>query len=101
MLMSAENVQPQGGAAYLWVMVVSAALLLLPAMAMQWSDEVNWSAGDFVLMALLLTSFGCALVWLRRRVSAPYRLFSSVAVVMLACYVWLELAVGLLFGVGS
>jgi hypothetical protein len=62
---------------YLWRLVGwSAALLvlLLPFAAMQFSPGVNWSPGDFMLMAVLLGGAGLGLeLAFRKTLSGAYR----------------------------
>ncbi|RYY32003.1 MAG: hypothetical protein EOP59_19865, partial [Sphingomonadales bacterium] len=38
-----------------------AALMLTPAVAMQFTDEVNWTVGDFLFAALMFGSVGLAI----------------------------------------
>jgi len=78
------------------VMAVTAILLTIPLIAMQFTDEVNWTMGDFALMAGLLIACGTSYMFLRRFAkSRASRL--AVALLVLACFVliWAELAVGL------
>ncbi|MFM6997719.1 MAG: hypothetical protein ACKOX0_00630 [Bacteroidota bacterium] len=73
-----------------------AALLLLPAVAMLFTDEVRWSPFDFVVAAVLLggTAFVSDLIWSRLR-NRRTRLIALAAVLFLLVLVWGELAVGL------
>lgn len=80
------------------VLVGTGAVLLLPLIAMQFTREVAWSAGDFAVAAVLLTVSGFA--FLRLLHSRRPRWLLG-AVLVLAVYVWLELAVGIVFGIGS
>lgn len=73
----------------------AAALLLAPAIAMQFTADVNWGPGDFLAAALLLGVTGVSLeiaVALPRRQWRSRGAALAVAVLML---VWLELAVGI------
>jgi predicted membrane protein len=79
------------------VIAVTALLLTIPLVAMQFTDEVNWTQGDFALMAGLLIACGTSYVFLRRFAkSRAARL--ALALLVLTCFVliWAELAVGLL-----
>lgn len=71
-------------------------LLLLPAAAMRFTEEVNWAGSDFVVMGVMLTS-ACALyelgVWLSG--SVVYRAGFAIAVVTGFLTVWVNLAVGM------
>lgn len=77
-----------------WGMV--AALLLLPLIAMQFTSQVNWGAGDFLAAAILLGCAGLALeamVLLVRNTAA--RVAIGLAILAAVATVWAELAVGL------
>ncbi len=71
-------------------------LLLLPAVAMRFTSEVNWTGSDFVIMGLLL-SIACALYELGAWLSGNpfYRGAFGVAVVTAFVTVWVNLAVGM------
>ena len=70
-------------------------ILLLPLVAMQFSDDVVWSAGDFIVAGALLFGTGIAFELLARRTSSPVRR-AVLGVVLLAAllFVWAQLAVG-------
>lgn len=76
---------------------VPAILLLLPAAAMQFTDEVKWGPGDFLAIGTVLAVAG-GIVELGARVSRhfAYRLGMFVAVVTGVLMVWINLAVGIL-----
>lgn len=54
------------------------ALLVLPALAMQLTSEVNWTASDFVFAAVLLGFVG-AVVELAARFARPERPASAIS----------------------
>lgn len=73
-----------------------AALLLLPALAMQFTREVAWGPGDFIVAAGLLGLTGIGIEYAARMPgSALKRLAVAGAVVALLLVVWAELAVGI------
>ncbi len=75
----------------------AAALLVLPAIAMQFNDEVNWTVGDFVAAAVLLGLLGAGLEWaLRTARNWPRFLGLALAVFTAFFTVWSNLAVGIL-----
>lgn len=78
------------------VVAVTALLLSIPLIAMQFTQEVNWSVGDFAAGALLLLTAGTAIV-LGMRLAATGRgkAFVVVAVLLTLLLVWAHLAVGL------
>jgi peptidoglycan/LPS O-acetylase OafA/YrhL len=71
-------------------------LLLIPLIAMQFTDEVNWTLSDFVVAGVLLLGTGliCELV-MRKVTKIKHRI--AICVVLLAALflIWLELAVGI------
>jgi hypothetical protein len=77
------------------IVFTSVILLLIPLIAMQFTDDVNWTLSDFVVAGILLFGTGllCELV-LRKVKKTNYRIGLCVALLMLLMLVWLELAVG-------
>jgi hypothetical protein len=72
-------------------------LLLVPLVAMQFSNEVIWSPFDFVAAATLLVGTSLTYVLLTRRTaSVAYRAASGIAVVAALLLVWMNLAVGII-----
>lgn len=73
-----------------------AGVLALPALAMQFTSEVNWGAEDFAAAALLLGLAGLGLeLAARARISRTGRLAIAAGVLGLLLVVWTELAVGI------
>lgn len=70
-------------------------LLMIPFTAMQFTNEVDWSLPDFIIMGVLLLGTGlmCELV-LRKVRRTGYRLLICAAVLFAFLLVWAELAVG-------
>lgn len=78
------------------VVLVTAAILLVPFIAMQFTGEVNWSAFDFVVAGVLLGGTGLAYVLSTMKMSSPRsRLAIGAALAVALVLVWAELAVGL------
>ena len=84
--MTARTLRPMG-----WSLL--AALLLLPLIAMQLTEEVRWTAFDFVFAGGLLLSLGLAVEGVSR-LSAPFRarLALAAAAVALFLVLWAALA---------
>lgn len=79
-----------------WVLGVVLALLSIPLIAMQFTDEVQWELGDFILMFILLSSAGFAIAIVINKVKTnPMRFFIIVAVLLALILLWMELAVGI------
>jgi ABC-type Mn2+/Zn2+ transport system permease subunit len=71
-------------------------LLIIPLIAMQFTDEVNWTLFDFLIAGVLLLGTGllCELV-MRKVTKIEHRI--TICVVILAALIlfWIELAVGI------
>ena len=78
------------------ILAVVATILLIPFIAMQFTDEVSWTVFDFIVMGVLLLSTGllCELA-LRKMTNVKYRTFLLVAIILTFLLVWAELAVGI------
>ena len=91
-----EPARQIGSKQFLRVLLGTAAILLIPFVAMQFTGEVNWTASDFVIGAILLAGTGflfeLATAKLRTRKS---RLIASAVIGFCFLFVWAELAVGL------
>jgi len=74
-----------------------AALLLAPLLAMQVTDEVAWSAGDFIAAGTLLFGAGLAYILISNRWPAR-RLPVAIVIAGALLLVWAQLAVGLFDG---
>ena len=73
-----------------------AILLLIPFIAMQFTDEVSWTGSDFFIMAILLLSTGllCEFV-MRKVIKIKRRIALCIAILVVFLIVWAELAVGI------
>ena len=84
------------------VALITALLLLIPLFAMRFTDQVNWTALDFVVAGALLFGTGCSFVLLTRTASsAAYRLAAGIAVAAALMLVWVNLAVGVIGSEGN
>lgn len=74
----------------------AAGLLLIPAIAMQFTSEVAWGPGDFLTMAaMLLVACGAFEVAVRMTRSTLSRSLAGIAILGIFLMVWAELAVGI------
>ena len=77
------------------VFVVTAAILMIPLIAMQFSDEWDWNLFDFIIMGTLLVSTGMLIVLASRKIkNINYRLAVIFALIAAFLITWAELAVG-------
>jgi FtsH-binding integral membrane protein len=72
------------------------SVLLIPYVAMHFTKEVNWELNDFMMMGVLLISFGllCELV-LRFAKTTKLRFLLCGTVIIVFFLLWAELAVGI------
>lgn len=75
----------------------AAFLLLLPLVAMQFTEEVDWTLSDFAIFGTMLF-VACGTYELAARMSrnTTYRAAAGVAVVAAFLLVWINLAVGII-----
>lgn len=72
------------------------AVLLIPLVSMQFTDEVDWGLGDFLVGGVLLYVIGGVVLWVLRRFSeSDYRWFFVIMAVAVFLLIWAELAVGI------
>ncbi len=78
------------------IFTITGALLLIPLIAMQFTNEVNWTVLDFVVMAGLLLFFGFTFDFLMRKVTTlNLKVFVGIGIVLIFLLLWAELAVGI------
>lgn len=81
----------------LFIIVLTAALILLiPLIAMQFTDEVKWTLFDFIVAGVLLLGTGllCELV-MRKVKNIRFRIAICLALLVILLLIWAELAVGI------
>lgn len=73
-----------------------AILLLIPFVAMLFTDEVNWGLFDFIVAGVLLLGTGllCELV-MRKVHKTDHRIAICAAILITLLLIWAELAVGI------
>lgn len=79
------------------IILSSLALLLIPLVAMQFTNQVSWSAFDFIVMGTLLCGTGLAGEFVLRKVkTTKARVVLCIGILLTFLLVWTELAVGVL-----
>ncbi len=74
----------------------AAFLLLIPFIAMQFTEEVKWGPFDFLVAGVLLFSTALALEWVLQKVTRrEYRIALCLVILAVLFLVWAELAVGI------
>ena len=78
------------------IVFATALLLLIPLIAMQFTSEVNWTLSDFIVGGALLVGTGLVFDLILRKIkNINYRIFISIALLMVLLLIWAELAVGI------
>lgn len=78
------------------IMLTAALLLLVPLIAMQFTNEVKWGPFDFLVAAVLLFGTGLLCEWTLRKVKkTPYRIAILAGLLIALLLIWAELAVGI------
>lgn len=79
------------------VALVTAILLLVPLLAMQFGSQVHWSLFDFLTAGALIFGTGLAFeLIIRRRGNLAYRLAVGVALGAAFLLIWISIAVGII-----
>ena len=103
-MMTHQTINPRAGTSK-WRIAgwgLLGALLLTPAIAMQFTSEVNWTLGDFVFAAVMFLVLGGAIEFIVRAVrSGSTRVLAILGVVGVFLWLWAELAVGVFTDWGS
>ena len=73
-----------------------ALVMLTPAVAMRFTDEVNWTTSDFVFAGVLLIGGAAVIELVAWRVRNPVvRIGFALLVVAIVAVIWVEAAVGI------
>lgn len=78
------------------ILLTVLGLLIIPFLAMQFTEEVRWTLSDFIVAGALLLGTGLLVELVLRKVSrTKYRIALCVAILASLLLVWAELAVGI------
>jgi hypothetical protein len=80
---------------FCWLGIGTILLLLIPALGMLISNEIQWQVMDFVVMGAMIFGFSAIFVLLSRRVSSNNRVYLAVLLLFIFIALWTELAVGI------
>lgn len=76
-------------------MLAVVLILLVPLIAMQLTDEVNWTVFDFMAAAVLLLGTGFMIeLGIRKIKNKTYRIAVILGILAALLIIWAELAVG-------
>jgi hypothetical protein len=78
------------------ILSVTAFILAIPLVAMQFTNEVDWKLSDFAIAGTLLLSTGLAIELVIRNLKTGTLRTVILVVILLALFlIWAELAVGI------
>jgi len=78
------------------IITVVTILLIIPLIAMQFTDEVNWKPIDFIIAGVLLLGTGVIFDLVLRKIkNTKYQIIITVALLIVLFLIWAELAVGI------
>ena len=78
------------------ILIAVPILLLIPLIAMQFTDKIVWTILDFAVMGILLLSTGLLFELVMRKVTeTKYRIILGIVIIVVFLIVWAELAVGI------
>ncbi|MDA3904855.1 MAG: hypothetical protein PF484_02150 [Bacteroidales bacterium] len=78
------------------ILAIVVTILLIPLIAMQFTDEVNWNLLDFVVAGALLLGAGLMYEFVIRKINtSTYRIAAFIVLLVVFLLVWAELAVGI------
>jgi len=78
------------------ILAIAIAILLIPLIAMTFTNEVNWKIFDFLVAGILLVGTGLTLEFILKRIKTlRYRILFGVLLFVILLLIWAELAVGI------
>jgi hypothetical protein len=81
---------------FLYILLGTAAILLVPLVAMQFTSEVNWTGSDFIVAGVLLGGTGMLLELATSKLrTGKTRMIAGAAILLGFLFIWAELAVGI------
>lgn len=79
------------------IALLTIVLLLIPFVAMQFSEEVQWYASDFIFMGALIFGTGLAYEFISKKfANFPYRIGVGIALFASFLLIWMNGAVGII-----
>ncbi len=85
---------------FVWITILTICILLVPLVAMQFSDDVVWNLFDFIVAGILIFGAGSIFV-LATRKFPKHKIIIGLAIALMFLYIWAELAVGIFTNLGS
>jgi hypothetical protein len=78
------------------ILSIVVCILLIPLIAMQFTDEVNWTLVDFIIGGIVLFGFGFLIdLVLSKLKTSRHKVLIITILILILILIWMELAVGL------
>ena len=77
------------------IFIGTGLILLVPVIAMMFSESVDWKIGDFIVIGALLIGAGLLYEYLTTKINPKRRGTIAVIIVAAVLLIWVELAVGI------
>lgn len=78
------------------ILALAIAILFIPLIAMNITNEVNWTLFDFIVVGVLLVGTGLTLELILRKIKTlKYRILLGIVLFITLFLIWAELAVGI------
>ena len=78
------------------ILSIVVCILLIPLIAMQFTDEVNWTLVDFIIGGIVLFGFGFLIdLVLSKLKTSRHKVLIIIILILVLILIWMELAVGL------
>ncbi|WP_299668188.1 permease prefix domain 2-containing transporter [uncultured Polaribacter sp.] len=78
------------------ILATAIAVLLVPFIAMNFTNDVNWKIFDFLVAGVLLIGTGLTLEFILRKIKTlRFRILFGIALFLVLMLIWVELAVGI------
>ena len=80
---------------FIKIVLIAFSLLFIPFIAMQFTEQVDWSIGDFLIMACMLVVYSAAINFALYRLYGLKQSLIIFVIGLLFFLLWAELAVGI------
>jgi len=78
------------------ILAIAIAILFIPLIAMNLSNDVNWTLFDFIVVGVLLVGTGLTLEFILRKIKTlKYRIIFGIILFVVLFLIWAELSVGI------
>lgn len=96
-MMSLKRIRTHIRRQLIYVALITTSILMIPFIAMMFTDEVNWTASDFAVMGLILIGTGLTYVFISSKsTNKAYKFAVGIAILAGLLLIWSNLAVGII-----